>query len=401
MKTQPANTEKKVVKFHTLSNNFHTIITHHRAHLDEILADLMLTETPEGERFFRGASKAETIFKTEKELSEMDAIEWAEKGYVILGRCKNNIFNDHRTVGDKRKDGKCVARLVAEYLRIDGRVEWQPLLNYADYTDKNGDSFEWIKNENFVNPSLFMLASMIKTVHLAYGLDKRYTETRVYENLKVLVRGVWLKQLLFHTLAKEEARKAEYGSDVFTAPNGERFVYAFIKSDNELVSQYLRYKKYHPKGEAKQVSVGIIIQRNTSGNFQIFSDKKLGLDLSEIVAIIRVYHQQAKKVQVSDWNILRQEDSSVEGAEEIHYHKDAENIYNGTLTEPDVTPSPITDKALVFAIEVGLKQEWFESRNLKKCAQGICDKHCSWKPLGLDRCHDVRRRHRANSEVNK
>ncbi len=413
-----------------------TIILHQQPHLDEVVAVTILRMY--GEALFPGIGKAQLRF-VEADIVGIES-EWDKNGELPIGVCKGR-FDEHRDgIKNGRIKGKCAATLAAKYLGIENRPELKKLLAETLEGDMNATNtptqlaelmkvgYRSLKKDSYVVFSTVSTAviAIINLERLRYAQNSDEKSLKVMwaealqadEELKAMQRVVSRIGQLVGESAKNEGNLVTEFSFVikalFRAPHDYKkvvepqfeFYLACLKNDIvEFQAVIEELKKVKPvevrallynrkdiikllvcKSDALQASKAarmlgnhIVLVRNSEGNFQIFTDKRVfndqGLSLANLVRMIRWLSLPADQKAKADWQALgcAGDHPDVEG---IHYHKVAEAVYNGSLTHP-AKASTIAMQALIeaikYAFDPGYVKMWCNDRciimNPKKVAQ--------------------------------
>lgn len=141
-------------------------------------------------------------------------------------------------------------------------------------------------------------------------------------------------------------------------------------------------------------SAALVIQQKSSGNVQIYTNKKFNLILYDVAQMIRLAEQEAKgKVITREWKTLASE-GTVEGAEEWFFHHAGQMLLNGSLTAPGVPPTKLSLEQMKEIVRIGVNPNSFEARFSSRCQKRICastrSNKCPWYGFGLQRCRKIR-----------
>ena len=291
---------------------FHTILTHRRTHLDEICAILMLKMC--GEKQFPGIGNAKVVFEGAggEEVHGCSAEDWESQGVVCIG-VGGGRFDEHPGPGVPKKNGECASTLVAKALGIDNDPAWEKILQFVKNSDLKASG------------GPFDLAQMIKAAHQAYPNDPQ----KVFEWALFGLEVKYKEQQVF--LAAIREIKESSTEEKVHLSDGTALVMVTAVTENENFSKAARSK-----------GAAIVIQQQSSGNVQIFIDKRFrGLTLCGIAAILRREEAKAnERIITTDSQTLRSE-GKVAGAEEWFYHKPGEFLLNGSSTTPN-NPTKLT-----------------------------------------------------------
>lgn len=340
------------------------IAVHERPHLDEIAAVFFLRLF--GEEKFPGVSKAEIVFwKTGGETPEALAETCKGEGILAIGTGWGP-FDEHPSPTQEGKSGECAATLVAKALGIDDDPTLEPMLRFVLNSDVKGSS----------NP--FDLAALVKTMHEQYPDDPIGVMTWAIQALQAKYQQQ--SDFLVDT-AREFEENAE--REEVTGPGGRTFVMITVCSDNEQMNKFARH-----------AGADIVVQRWQTGNVQIFTNKKSGLTLYDVVQMLRLAEQERKgKVVTTDWKELVAE-GKVKGAEEWYFHLGLMALMNGSLTAKGVPPTLIPFEEIREMVKVGINNAAFEPSYASNCQKGKCTssqgKPCPWYKWGLQRCRKIR-----------
>lgn len=300
--TATATQQKKVAPAERF--RIERIISHDRFHFDEGEAIFLMQKY--GEIMFPGVSTAKVEFMASLPTSWKDKTEYdlMKEGVLLIG-IGNGRFDEHPSVKVPEKKGECAATLVAKHLGIDTDPTITELLKYA------------LRIDSTATASPFDLATFMKDFHQSHP-DSSAT---LWEIVRPLIEGKWMKQKLF-CACESEAR--EHGlTDTFSTRKHRNLVIMAAETDNPQFQAYARSK-----------GCAVIMQKKSTGNVQIFTNKKFGLDISLVVARIRNAEREANgRKPISDPDIICA-NGAVEGAEVWYYHEVAGNFFNGSLTTP-------------------------------------------------------------------
>jgi hypothetical protein len=347
---------------------YHTIATHKDSHLDEDAAIFLLRWF--GEEKFPGVSEAKIAFwETGGKTPEAFAETCDMEGVLAVGTGWGP-FDEHPSPGSEGKPGECAATLVAKALGLEDDPALEPILRYVLNSDLKGSG----------NP--FDLASLVKVMHQQYPDDPIKVMNWAIEALE----AKYQEQLRFLTATRAEFEKVAQVEDV-TGPNGRPLKMVVARSDDPQMNKFAR--------SALGVNAAIVIQQwPTTGNVQIFTNRKFGLTLYDVAQMLRLAEQEAKgKVITTDWKTLAAE-GKVEGAEEWYFHYGLMALMNGSLTAKGVPPTRLSLEQITEMVKIGINPGAFEPSRAANCQQGRCTSTaanpCPWYIWGLQRCRKVR-----------
>lgn len=346
----------------------HTIVTHTKPHLDEIAAWWLLKKFGQE---FPGVKDARIVFVEagSRDYRDRTAEECEKDGILMLG-IGGGRFDEHPNGGNSRKEDECAATLIAKTLGIEDDPALGRILRFVFNVD----------TKPCKQP--FDLAKMVEDMHEAYPDDPEMVMKWAVQGLEAVYR----QQVRFLSNA-QALDEGAITFEVFEGPNSP-IKLAIARSDNPEASKFAR--------SADGGGADIVIQRQSSGNTQIFINRKSGkgvVSLRDLARMVRIEEQNLKgKFLIRDWNLLAIE-GKVEGAEEWYYHPGGEILLNGSLTAPNVPPTRISLEQLVEFTKIAFSGD-FEPSRAVVCRQGRCgstpQNPCPWYGWGLDRCRRLR-----------
>ncbi len=358
-------------------NTLKGIVTHKKPHFDEMMAIFFLYLF--GKKQFLNIEQIINSFKIyfHREDDLPDYIKNDLNSYIFLGVGSglkprpNFVFDEHPDAGKQRQNEETCATLVAKFLGIDKNPELSILLKEARSVDLHG------------NGGNLHLASSIKMM-----FDQDHPFQSVLQIAITLLTVFYNDQDQFHS-CRLDLEKA----DKFTVNNGERKIKVVIgKTGN---SQFGRYCRSEFGGYQN-----LIVQRNPSGNVQIFKripsneERRNGvndIDLSDLVRVLRIVEMtidgQPFTPSAQNWQNLVSE--RVDGAGSIWYFSKA-GILNGSLTA-DVEPTKIPFDEVNKLVQISLGNS-FPSDRIESCSSGVCThikSNCVFYKYGLTRCRKI------------
>lgn len=323
---------------------------HENPHFDEILAWWLLES-----------------FGTEEFLEE-----YAPNATLQIG-IGAGPFDEHPGLGNEKKEGECAATLVAKALGVDDDPALEPLLRYVRVRDLHGGAHP------------FELEALVKVLHQQFP-DR---PSKVIRWVETAIEAKYQEQLQFMTETKAEFEQVAEIEEI-PGPNRKMLKMVSVVSDNPLMNKFAR--------SSHGGCAAIVIQKHLSGdlagNVQIFTDKRAGIDLRDVIRLIRLEEQKTKGEVVTDrWKALEAE-GKVEGAEEWYYHQEGQMLLNGSLTAPNVPPTHLSLKKIKELVKIGVNPRAFEPSRAHRCQKGTCSgtkfNPCPWYPWGLIRCRRIR-----------
>lgn len=299
------------------------IITHIRPHLDEIVAIWLLRDF--GEEMFPGAATAtiETWDSSSNTPDGRSSLEYEENGCILIG-VGGGRFDEHAKKTRVRQKNECTATLVAKALGVDQDPALRKILK------------ETLRNDTEGGAQLLEIPAVIKSMN-AQG----HSPVDVLDWAEIGLRAIYRQQKEFFDAVEEFPRVSEVEKI-----GAEGKILAVIRSDNEEMHKVARSKH--------GANASIVLQKKSSGNVQIFADKKSGVSLSDIAALLRLEEQEQKeKFLTTEWDALRSE-GNVAGAEEWYYYPTAGFLFNGSLTAPNVKPTRVPFENIKRIIRIGV-----------------------------------------------
>lgn len=349
---------------------FNTIVIHERPHLDEICAVWLLQRF--GEEKYPGIREAQLVLGGsggENLMKELSSQELELAGIIPIG-VGGGRFDEHPGIGVSKKENECAATLVAKDLGVNDNLVLKKILDFVRQGDLKGGNHP------------FDLAALVKAGN--------------------------------HTLPNDPERIVEWTMEALDWKYQEQK--SFLSANQEIDSSAETRKIHGPKGEltmvvgetsneefskaARAQGAAVVIQRHPksdkplSESTQISTNKKFGLKLQDVVAMLRVEEQQKRgNVVTTDWATLTSE-GKVPGVEEWYFHVVGQMVLNGSLSAPDTPRSKLGLDQIVEIVEIGLNPKSFEPTRQETCLNGICistsKDPCPWYKYGLSRCRQVR-----------
>lgn len=296
------------------------IATHVNPHVDEIAGIWMLRKF--GSKHFPGIEKAPVEYWGNGTSSmPQTPEEYLNEGILLVG-IGGGMFDEHSTVEGERKEDKCAATLIADYLGISDNPELEKILEFVQKNDLKGTG------------TMFDIASVSRRMYQFVA-----SAEQVMKWVVVALETMYLDQLQFVQNAAKEYAKASVHT-VRNSDGGEHKV-VVIESDDPLVAKFA-----FSTGGGK---MSVVVQRRSTGNVQIFSNKRQKPDMDKIARFIRVAAQKAngttKTLKPED--LIRE--GSVAGAEEWYYFrtKGTCGLFNGNTSHPDVPPTTLPLEEIV------------------------------------------------------
>ena len=371
------------------------VVTHHGAHLDEIFTMYIMMRTPEGEKCFPGVN--DVTFMTQEELYPFlgeDGFYLAlSNGYFLFGTGQGP-FDEHAD----RVKRISASQMMADYVglkstKLGARI-YSTFLNYVNYEDRNGDKLLdncEPKYATIIRPAL--IAGNIKKGWRLVDAHKKKPSNLIAEVLGFIENEIGAQQLFAEAIEEYKGIQKKTIPLYFLPDHGTRKpVLLIIESDNDTMVSAAK----HVFSTDQTMKMEVLLKINSKGQFYI--SPMNGTKLTEVIKGLRVLLARKRKSKVPRWPEL-DADGSLEGIEEIFYHKDADTILNGSLTQYDVPGligDELTKEEVIKCIVDGLDMGYFASEHRKTCVQGICAAkdsrvRCAMHPIGYQRCHNVRK----------
>ncbi len=342
--------------------NIHTIITHIRPHLDEIVAIWLLRLF--GESLFPGVKTSKIVYwNTGGHAPDgRSAEDWEAEGYLLIGIGKGR-FDEHSSSEEatERQKDECSATLVAKALGVNQMSELAQILKYTLNNDTKGSS------------TPFDIATIAKHLGSQYPNNP---EIAIQWTI-ISLNAKYAEQCEFFS-AKSDFEQMTI--ETITGPYNKDLVFAYGSSDNEGLNKYAR----SPYG----CNADVVAIKRSSGNVQIFFNQKKGLKPIDLIKILRTKEQIADgKIQVSNWNDLGKYGNAY--PEDAWYlMANVETILNSSATAIK-PPTKLSLEEVVWSVKVGLNPNCFEESNEENCLQGKCSgTKCPFYQYGLSRCRN-------------
>lgn len=371
------------------------LVTHYSQHFDEILASFIFTT--EGEKMFPECKKIGLGNISIKEVESHNhglGIFWnmLKLGYLCMG-FGGGPLDEHESKDNPigyKKD--CAATLMAKLLKVRDKPELTLLLNYALFTDQNGDKLvidkdATDKEKRFGNDASKLLpASIIKNFFKSIDHDA----LRV-EEIQAMTKTIldYVNLALRYQIARFEKRANENIKPEKIEINGKEMV-VFVESDiigaDEVARQ--RTKDFH------RTNLLTIVANPKNGRLVGLNNPQKKTNIEDYVRVIRFWanRKMNPKVKIS-WDDLGKA-GELPQLPQLLYNAEHQNLYNGTdSSQPDVKGvygTLITRRDIDDAIKYGLAKE-FHPRYKENCVKDICDKKCPLFNMGLSQCREVRR----------
>ncbi|MDO8471898.1 MAG: hypothetical protein Q7S64_01940, partial [bacterium] len=272
--------------------------------------------------------------------------------------------------GNGEKVETSCSQLVAEYLGVDQRPEWQGVLAYTLQTDLHGEQANSRPDAR----------SRLKTM-----VDNAYRRTPEDPGRVMLMA---FDAILDWVHADREVIDAVEG-DLAQAPvhefnqGGQTRRLVVMETDNEFALE----------GAMASGFDAVIIQ-TSNGNVGIFGRKKVRLDVRGVAAVLRIeerrLHDGVELQRELKFQQLK-EQGTLEESPLWHYQAAGNYILNGSLTHPEVEPTSIPLDDLVALTLIAFSDDRWPSDRAPRCSAGQCthsrQSPCKWAWMGLQRCY--------------
>ena len=298
----------------------HTIVTHPRPHLDELAA--VWAARRFGEEKYPGAEGASLeYFSPETHLDGRSEDEWLGDGFLFVG-VRGGRFDDHP---HHRFPSDCAFTLLLKDLGKEKDPGVQKIARDVLTEDRNGA------------PSSLHLASIIKAKHRVVGI------LDVARDVDLSLEALYAQQLSFHE-AVDIVRKIQ-PICVFNEQTQRQLILVIAESENPDISPAARWKE--------GAHAALVVHRHpvrsdgTGGTTYISTNDNLGIQkVGWLVKELR-WAEQAQKgeIVVRDQQRL-QADGVLPEIPEWYHHEAAAQIYNGSLTAPNVPRTRLSLKQI-------------------------------------------------------
>lgn len=343
------------------------IVTHEKPHMDEIAAIWILKKF--GENKFPGVSKAPIEFWSNggNTPDGRSADEYERNGILLIGIGRGR-FDEHPVNGESKQD-ECATTLVAKAVGVDDNPALEKILKFV------------VNNDLRAAAHPFDIAYLVRFLHQQYPKNPQKVIEWAVEGLEAKFQ----EQFQFWNKTKEEFEQVAEIEKI-QGPRGKIVTIVTVTSDDEQISKFAR----SPHG----ANAAVVIQRQSSGNTQIYTNRKANLSIQDAVQIIRIAEREANgKAIATNWETLSQE-GKIEGAEEWYYHKTGQMLLNGSLTAKGVPPTRLSLERIKSLVKIGIDPDAFEPKRAKNCEKKKCTSSsanpCPWYYWKLHRCRKIR-----------
>jgi hypothetical protein len=434
----------------------HYIATHPSMHLDEILTIWLARNMPVANRVFPGISTAKVVFwgLGSQTPDGKPAVVWEAKGYYMIG-VGGGDGNEHATKKRGRQKGESATSLFIRKIGLENSP-WLALAEqFITNEDLHGGSGglsipSLVKEMNWQFPDNWehvmdwamtgicpMMKAKLKNVDFspknpAYRIAKHKVRQALLDAAEVLgcQKADWCRPsidklmtnlgplslpsitMLFEACYPEDTGVVQHwlaqgaiaamtSQQKFFGPTKEeyrvkarvekidagrerKFVLAVIESDNTQIGKYALSR--HGGG------ADIVIIQNRRGNVAILTRKSLGMDLRDIIRVIRIRERWLNgHNDEMRWLELETTESPVRGAPNWIIHQEGRMVMNGSISAPDIEPTKLTLMEIIMIVKECLNPQVFEPSRAESCRAGRCCPNgngslCRWYASGLIRC---------------
>ena len=237
----------------------------------------------------------------------------------------------------------CAATLLAKKYGLMDDPKLRRLLRVAVVSDNHtlNELLDGLPGE-FEDLEDFVLSSMPPNIKLMYGAG--YTPLDALKWASVYFYSEWENQRRVREVIPEFKKKAI----CIQAPAGDMDrpqPIAAIRSDNDKMHKVAQMKK-----GGKQA---LLFQMNSTGNWCIFSFRG---PLDEVAAIVRHAEMKERGIPVNCSREHLMADGNVSEVP-INYHRNGNQIFNGSLTHPDVQPTTLGFDEIWELVQVGINTD--------------------------------------------
>ncbi len=333
------------------------IVAHIRPHFDEVLGIYQLKTY--GEELFPGVSDAPVETwgegKMLKEFAGITADDLLrEQRILCVGTC-GGMFDEHGN------GNQTCAHLVAEYLGVTERPELKQILSFCQRVDHDAHSMPMDPHQ--------LMKDMYEWKE-AMGEDQQSTYDWAMDAIQAFIFG----QRRFHQCQNEFAESGK----IDNKETGWPINLAVAHSDNYKMNKWVRHVYKSPE---------IVVQIKKSGHVLIFTDSKKvkkAVDMRDLTRIVRIFELLESRQPIpEDWKKL-EASGTIPECPKWHFYSNGLQLFNSTLTSPDVEPTALTLNKIKQAIVL------VSSPLHDPCTAAKCHKSCKKYPFGLIACRQKR-----------
>lgn len=338
------------------------VVMHKMPHVDEICAYWLLCNF--GKEKFPGIDEATIFFGGAggEDLFGCDEESLFSTGVILLG-VGGGRFDEHPGAKTFGKENECSSSLVAQELGVEDDPALEPILRFVKNNDLKGGG------------QPFDLAMLTICMHRNWP----YGTERVLHWVMDALDAKYASQVSFLETKAKLYSHAE--TESILGHGGRTLKLVTVVSDSTEANKV-----------ARADGADIVVQQNSAGQVQIYTNNKSSLIIYDLVQAIRVEEQRAKgQIVTTNWEELGRE-GKVRGVEEWYHHKPARMLLNGSLSCPDTPPTKLPLPHIKELVRISFDTGKFEPSRSKKCKAGKCDgRSCPWFEYGFHRCRKVRK----------
>lgn len=313
------------------------ILTHTRAHMDEIVAYLLAYLY--GTELFPGIRTATWVFTDagSNTYRGMNGIQALERGYLPLGILAENPFNEHATSSGDRLEDEATATLMATWLGVDQLNPcWQKVLNKVKADDTEAEK---------------------SPIGMSHELAAEYAENP--DKVNDLIRQFAARMMIFYrqqlkTKIDGDKARPHFRMISRQLPSGRRIRVLRVNSDSERMIGYIT--SYLPFRERPD----LIVQRHSSGQHQVHTNYASNLCIDDVAAALRLAEAKERGLTLpNDPELLRSEGNLL-GVAMWGYlmgKKKMKKLFNGGLTAPNAEPTKLPTEQIIDIIFANVKPE--------------------------------------------
>ncbi|NCS99790.1 hypothetical protein GW765_02305 [Candidatus Parcubacteria bacterium] len=384
------------------------LAVHPGTHAEELM-NLAICHTGYAEHKFPGIKNANvatltsTVLNAAKEKLEPHERNDKDLFFLIMKEMRMLVFGVGKGMFDEHgKNGESSSLMMfAKYLGVENNPDLKTLITYLDWEDSHGNLPHHV-TETATAPKRVITAAgrlmfpeMVKRSWRKVRNQPEAEQNRVLTIMMELMEDAILEAQEFPRAMKALRGEIIYKSLFKKYPNQKG------KKTSELAiihtDEPQALKAVWKLSEKRAKAVAAVLQINSTGQFQLFSnqDKTYDFKIMDTVRMLRMKEFEARGLRVPNWKEIRED--TLEGSY-IHYQSEAERLFNGSLTQSDVPPiigNILTEDQVIEAVLIGLQDFVFDKVHVSVCGErnGICPAKadssvkCPLFKAGLKRCH--------------
>lgn len=364
--------------------NLNRIITHHKPSIDEIVAIASIVNHSDG-KFVQPEDGVNIEFCGPVELAKLlipyegDSVSFlVNTGTLIIGM-GGSLLDEHEHENNNllRAVGECAATLAAKLIDFDHDVHWKAITRYAlqDDTGKRLDRHYLDATKTLPNLIKAMYTSKIEdedwVLNNSIDLIEKYYDNLKSGNIKLskslnwhldflaTVFGAELAEDVVETfkaahryckVIDEENTKHLHNLKVCEAKNytGESVGIALAQTDRDNIQKTVFDSRK---------DIDVLVVRKESGNVQIYTRTKCGVDLSNTVGLLRQFENILQKRRKLSGKRCYDPGKLSDCGEWFYFSPPSkcDMIFNGSLTAPDVPATKLSNESIKMALVEGIK----------------------------------------------